>query len=285
MTGHRRAAGSKLRAARQAESKTEAFAETRPFKWLVRTGFVGRGVTYGIIGGLALAMALGGGKMGAPDNQQGALALVARGWLGDFALIVVAAGLLAYAVWKLIQGLLGRGPEGGGGPGVKDRLANVGGGIAYLIFFAVALRTLTGGNSSGGPRHAAAGVLGWPGGPELVGLAGGALLTISGYQIYEGVRGDFADDAKTGRISREERGLFMLLGRIGICARALVFVLVGYFLIRTAIEFNPSTAVGLDGALARVRHETLGSVLLAIVAVGLLVFAAFSFFEARLRRL
>ena len=61
---------------------------------------------------------------------------------------------------------LGHGPEGGGSRSAKDRISNLGGGIAYLGFFAVAVRTLDGpgGRSSGGPQHAAAGVLGWPGG-------------------------------------------------------------------------------------------------------------------------
>lgn len=285
--GQRKATSDNGKAAGQTQAKTEEIAGSPPFKWLVRAGFVARAVTYGIVGGLALALALGAGKGGTSASQQGALALISRSPLGRVALIVVAAGLLAYALWKLIQGVLGRGPEGGGGASVKDRVSNVAGGIAYIVFFSVAVRTLTGsgGSSSGGPKPEAAGVLGWPGGPVLVGLAGGALLAISGYQIYDAVRGNFADEAKTGRMGPDERRLFMLLGRIGISARSLVFVLVGYFLIKTAIDFNPSSAVGVDGALAQLHQQTLGPLLVGLVAAGLLVFAAFSLFEARFRRL
>jgi hypothetical protein len=286
-TGQRKAASGNGKAARQAESKTEEIAGSPPFRWLVRAGFVARGITYGIVGGLALAVALGAGKGGTSASQQGALALISRDSMGRLALIVLAAGLLAYALWKLVQGVLGHGPEGGGGVSVKDRVANIGGGIAYIAFFSVAVRTLVdgGGSSSGGPKREATGVLGWPGGPVLVGLAGGVLLAISGYQIYDALRGNFADEAKTGRMGRDERRLYMLLGRIGICARSLVFILVGYFLIKTAIDFSPSSAVGVDGALARLHHQTLGSWLVGLVAAGLLVFATFSFFEARFRQL
>jgi hypothetical protein len=253
---------------------------------MVRAGFVARGITYGVVGALALALALGAGTLGASASQQGALALIARDWPGKLALIVIAAGLLAYALWKLSQGVLGRGPEGGGGHGLIDRVGGVGGGIAYLVFFAVAIRTLTGdGGSSGHPSHTAAGVLGWPGGPVLVGLAGGALVAISAYQIHDAVTGKFAREARTQRMSSQERQVFMLMGRIGLTARSLVFVLIGYFLIRTAFEFNPRTAVGVDGALSRLHQQALGPWLVGVVAFGLLIFATFSLFEARFRRL
>jgi hypothetical protein len=232
-------------------------------------------------------MAVGAGTMGTSASQQGALALIARDWPGKLALVVIAAGLLAYALWKLSQGILGSGPEGGGGERTFDRLANAAGGVAYLVFFAVAIRTLAGagGSSSGGPQHAAAGILGWPGGPVLVGLGGGALIGVSAYQLYDGVTGNFAQEAKTGKMGRDERRLFLTLGRIGLTARALVFVLIGYFLVRTAFDFKPSSAVGVDGALARLHHQTLGPWIVGLVAVGLLIFAAFSFLEARFRRL
>jgi hypothetical protein len=64
-----------------------------------------------------------------------------------------------------------------------------------------------------------------------------------------------------------------------------VFALVGYFLLRTAIDFSPGQAVGVNGALARLQHEAFGPWLLGLVALGLLTFAAFSLFEARFRRL
>jgi hypothetical protein len=273
--------------AQTAVRETEAVERSRAFQWLVRAGFVARAITYGVIGALALALALGAGRLGATPNQQGALALIAQATVGKIALVVIAAGLLAYAVWKLWQAVAGRGPEGGGGPGAWDRIANAAGGIVYLGFFGVAVRVLTGsaGNSSSEPRHAAAGVLGWPGGRELVGIAGALLVAVSLYQGYDGVRGRFARDSKTREMGRDQRETFMIFGRVGLIARALVFVLIGYFLVRTAIDFRPGNAVGVDGALARVHHQPLGPWLLGLVAVGLLVFAVFSLLEARYRRL
>lgn len=287
VVGQRKAAGGKGSLTGKARRETRAAERSQPFRWLVRAGFLARGITYGIVGALALALAAGAGTDGTPASQQGALALLNQGWLGKVALAVIAAGVLAYALWKLTQGILGRGPEGGGGTSLIDRAGNVAGGIAYIVFFAVAVRILTGagGSSSGGPQHEAAGVLGWPGGPILVGLGGGILVGVSAYQLYDGLSGNFAQEAKTGEMGREQRRLFLALGRIGLSARALVFVLIGYFLVRTAFDYNPSSAVGVDGALARLHHQTFGPWLVGLVGVGLIVFAAFSFLEGRFRRL
>lgn len=275
------------RVAHSAERETETVEGSAPFRWLVRAGFIARGITYGVIGALALAVAFGAGTMGTTPNQQGALALIARTPVGRPALVVISAGLLAYALWKLTQGAFGRGPEGGGGTNWKDRVANLAGGVVYLLFVAVAIRVLTGnaGNSSSEPSHAASGLLGLPGGQLIVGIAGAGLLAISLYQLADALRGRFADDSKTEGMDSHEHRLFMWLGRIGLTARALVFGLIGYFLLRTAVEYNPHNAIGVDGALARLHHEPLGAWLVGLAGVGLLTFALFSLIEGRHRRL
>jgi Domain of Unknown Function (DUF1206) len=280
-----RSSGSKALDAARRETTTAE--RSRAFKWLVRLGFVARGITYGVIGALALALALGAGTLGEAPNQQGALALIARTTLGRLALIVICAALLAYALWKLSLGLFGHGPEGAGSLELKERVANMAAGVTYLVFFAVAIKVLTGsaGGASAEPRQTAAGVLGWPGGQLIVGIGGGALLAISLYQLYDAIRGGFAKEEKTESMRPDQRRLFMLVGRIGLTARALVFGVVGYFLTKTAIDFTPRTAVGIDGALSRLHREPYGPWLVALVAVGLLTFAAFSLFEAAYRRL
>src|SRR6185437_2065543 len=193
---------------------------TRPFRWAVRAGFVARSLTYGVVGAIALALAVGAGSAPARPNQQGALTLIAHAPLGRVAVAVAAVGLLAYALWKLGQGVFGQGPEGGGDSDPKDRVGNAAGGVVYLGFFAVAVRILFGDSSSGSsePSKAAAGVLGWPGGAVIVGVAGCVLMAISLYQIYDAWRGGFAEDTKQGEMSEFERRTFMALGRVGLIA-------------------------------------------------------------------
>jgi hypothetical protein len=254
---------------------------------VVRAGFVARGITYAVIGLLAAALAMGAGTNGATPNQQGALALIARDGLGRVAIVGMAAGLFAYAIWKFDHGFHGGGPEGGGSGSAKDRISSFAGGACYLAFFAVAVQALigSGGGSSGAPRQAAAGVLGWPGGPVLVGSAGLGLLLVSVFQAYEAVRCRFADECDTAKMSSTQHHAFLRLGQVGLVARATVFAIVGYFLLRTAIGYNASEAVGIDGALERLHHQDFGPLLVGVAAAGLLTFAVFSLVEARCRRL
>jgi hypothetical protein len=280
---------SRLRSAgADAANGAGAAERSRAFEWLVRAGFLARGLTYGLVGALAIALAFGAGTAGTATDQQGALALVSRAPLGFIALALIAAGLLAYAVWKLTQAFNGRGPEGGGGPSLGQRLANAGGGVAYLLFCAVAVRLMVGsggGSSSGSPQHAAGGVLGWPGGRWLVGIAGVVMIGGAIYQAYYGLSGHFTRQIKTAEMKRGQLERLRTLGKVGFSARAVVFALIGYFLVQSAVAYDPKQAVGVDGALARLHHQPLGPWLVGLVGVGLLLFGAFSLYEARYRRL
>lgn len=254
--------------------------------WLVRGGFVARGLTYGIIGGLALALALGGGA-GEATNQQGALSLIATAPLGRVALFAAAVGLLAYALWKLGQAAFGEGPEGGGGTAWTDRVANLAGGVVYLGFFLLAGHVLVGhaANATAQQHAAAAGVLGWPGGRVLVAAAGAVLIAVSAAQVREAVTAGFCREVKTSAMSRRARSTFIAFGRVGLTSRAIVFALVGWFLVRTAVDYDPSNANGIDGALRTLAGQEYGSWLLGVVAAGLVGFAVFSVAEGLYRRL
>jgi hypothetical protein len=71
----------------------------------------------------------------------------------------------------------------------------------------------------------------------------------------------------------------------GYLARMLVFGLVGAFLIKAAVDYDPRQAIGLDGALAKVANHSYGHVGLGIVAAGLIAFGLYSLADARYRRI
>lgn len=270
------------RAAQPVRDGGERVVHSNGFEWLSRAGFVARGLIYGIVGVLALKLALGHG--GKTTNQQGALHTVADQPFGEILLSLVAVGLGGYALWRLIRAAIGHGPEGT--DSTFDRLAALGSGIVYSGLCIVAIRILMNGKgSSTTPRSAAAGVFGWPAGTWIVGAAGLIVLGVGLYQGYRGLTKDFLADSKTEEMSPRAKKVVTWLGILGHLARMVVFGLIGTFLIKAAVDFSARDAVGLDGALAKIQHSSYGSLVLGVVALGLIAFALYSFSDARYRRI
>jgi hypothetical protein len=262
----------------------EGFVQSRAFELLSRAGFVARGLIYAIIGVLALKLAFGqGGKL---TDQSGALHTVAKQPFGQFLLTLVAIGLGGYSLWRLVRAAIGHGPEGSDTG--FERVAALASGIAYGVFCAIAVGILLGaggGGSSSSPEKATAGVFGWPAGTWIVGLAGGVMVGVAFYQGYRGITKKFLRDSKVEEMEPRVRKWISRLGTVGHLARMVVFGLVGVFLIKAAIDFNPSKAVGLDGALAKIVHQSYGPFLLGVVAAGLIAFALYSLSDARYRKI
>jgi hypothetical protein len=278
MTLHRTSGSAGVR---DVEQQGESVARAPQFEWLARAGLVARGVVYAVIGILALKLALGDG--GKATNQQGALKTIADRPFGKTLLVLVAIGLAGYAIWRLVRAAIGHGPEQS--DDTQDRIAGLASGIAYAILCVTAVKILIGaGTGSGTPKEATGGVLDWTGGPLLVGMAGVVLIGVAGYQAYKGLKKKFLENSKTEQMSGKVQRVFTALGVFGHVARAVVFTLIGYGLIKAAIDYDPDKAVGLDGALLKLANASYGPWLLGIVAAGLIGFAAYSVADARYRR-
>jgi hypothetical protein len=276
MSGITKAPG--LRAARR---QGDHAARSTVLRSLARAGLAARGVVYAIVGVLALKLALGDG--GEATNQQGALRTIADRPFGKTLLVLVAVGLAGYAAWRLVRAAVGHGAEQRDSRG--DRVAALASGIGYAILCATAVKLLVGASTgSGTPKKATGGVLDWSGGPTLVAFAGIVLIGVAGYQAYKGLTRKFLEDSKTEQMSPAVEKAFTALGVFGHVARAVVFALIGYGLVKAAIDYDAQKAIGLDGALRELSHASYGPALLGVVAAGLIGFAAYSLADARYRK-
>ena len=265
----------------KAKQGGEQLAHAKTLGWLARAGLVARGVVYGIIGILALKLALGDG--GKATDQEGALQTIAHQSFGELLLVLVAIGLGGYALWRLIRAAVGHGAEQRDSG--FDRISALDSGIAYGLLCIAAIGILTSsGGGSGSTKQTTSGVLGWTGGTWLVGIAGAILIGVALYQAYKGLARKFLEDAKTGEMSEGVEKAYTALGVFGIVARAVVFALIGYGLIKAAVDYNPKEAVGLDGALRELAHASYGPALLGLVAAGLIGFGLYSIVDARYRK-
>jgi len=269
---------------RSAQRGGETVARRPEFKWLARAGLIARGVVYGVVGLLALKLALGAG--GKTTSQQGALKTIAHESFGQGLLIAVTVGLAGYAIWRLVRAGIGHGSQEK--DSAFDRVAGVASGVAYAALCVTAVKILTGAGSSGGassPKKTTGGVLAWTGGTAIVGVAGAILIGVALYQGYKGVSRKFLDSSNTAEMSRQVKRGFTATGVFGHLARMVVFALVGFGLIKAAIDYNPRSAIGLDGALNKLVHKSYGPVLLGVVAAGLIGFALYSIADARYRKI
>jgi uncharacterized membrane protein len=275
-----RAGGAPLREAR---SRGESIARTPQFEWFARAGLAARGAVYIVIGVLAIKLALGDG--GKATNQQGALQTIAKQPFGTVLLILVAVGLAGYASWRLLRAAVGHGPEAS--DDAKERISGLVSGIGYAALCVTAVKILAGSGGGGGgsnPDKATGGVLGWPGGTWLVAIVGAIIIGVGLQQGYKALKQKFLEDAKTQEMSHRVRQGYTVLGVAGHLARMVVFALIGYFLIKAALDYDPHNAIALDGALAHLGHTSYGPVLLGAVAAGLVCFGAYSIADARFRK-
>ena len=262
-------------------------ADSEPVKLLARFGFGAKGVVYLIIGGLALATALGVG--GALTDQNGATHVIYQQPFGAFLLIVSAIGWLGYALWCFIEAALDTENKGTDAKGLFTRVGYVAVGAIYaglaLVAFGLATGKGNGGQSSNSEAQDwTARLLGYPGGVALVVLVGLVVLGIAGVLFYRAYSADFRQQLQLGSAPAEAGKGIVILGRVGYSALGVVFTIMGAFFIVAALQHNPSQARGLSGALGTLLQEPLGHLLLALVALGLLAYGVYSLAQARVRR-
>jgi uncharacterized protein DUF1206 len=265
--------------------EVEEAAESQWAQRLARFGHLARGVTFCLVGILALEVAFGiGGKI---TDRKGALQTLAGDPFGRALLGALAVGLGGYALWRFAQALLGEKLETGEDVSVWKRIANVGKGLLYSGLCIICATLVFQADEPGGGKkeedRATAWILEQPAGRWLVAAIGFAIVGVGLFNFFRGVTGGFRKDLKEEQMGREERRWYTAIGFVGHLARAVVFSLAGLFLLKAAYEYDPKEAIGLDGALAKVARAEYGTFLLVLVASGLFAYGLFSIVQARYR--
>ncbi|HEV3480530.1 MAG TPA: DUF1206 domain-containing protein [Gaiellaceae bacterium] len=267
------------------ETKRQAAkaADTPWARGLARWGLVSKGVLYLLVGLIATHVSIGGGER--IQDRPGALSAVADNWLGKLLVGAVAIGLACYALWRFAEVLLGRTLEGGERFSVWQRLGAAARGVWFLGLFGIALSVLVSADESGSRKEdrVTARVLELPAGRWLVAAVGLGILGAGLFNLFRGVTGRFRERLKLRKMSDVEDRIFTIVGGAGYLARAVVFGLIGFFLVRAAWRYDPNEAVGLDGALGEIVRQDYGDTLLGLVATGLLAYGFYCFVEARYR--
>jgi hypothetical protein len=245
---------------------------------LARAGLTARGIIYLLVGLIAILIAVG--QKAREADQAGALKLLASTPIGLVALWLLGLGFAAYALWRLSEAAFGVTGEGyGAGPRLKSAArAVVYAGFAVLTFDIIAG---TGGSQARREQDWSAKAMQYPGGRWLVGAIGLAVVIVGLALVLEGLRARFMRLLETFRMTPRTRAVVKRLGMIGTAARGAIFALAGALVVEAAINYQPSKARGLDKALLTLRDQPFGTALLAVAALGLIIFGIYALCEAR----
>lgn len=273
--------------------RAEEFARDHPgLVKFARVGWVAKGIVYGLTGVLALLIGLRStdgstSTAGGEASQTGAIAKIAQNSFGAALLFLMAAGLIIYALWRLVTVAL---PGDGGLQGWATRLGYLVSAVTYLL---LALTAISFARNPGKPADGEDGkvekltadFMSHSGGRVAIFVAGAVLIAIAVAFAWKAVSAKFTSQLLPGSVGPVSHRALVVLGRIGWIGRAGMMALIGFFLCRAAINFDPNDAQGLDGSLRKATESSAGTILVLVVGAGLLVYGVFCALSAPKRRL
>ena len=256
-----------------------------------RLGLLCRGTVYLLVGYLALRLALAAhGRTGAPASSAGAVQ-AADVW-GRVPLVLLVAGLGAYALTQLIEAVFRPAHATGTMGKWRQRAVSSGGCFLYSPFCLTTARLVvetqpaqTAQSEQRQDTGVTADLLrtGWG---RLLLILVGVIVVVAGVEMgRRSVRLDFRERFTAEHMPRALAILTRALGAVGCVARAVVFVLVGVFLLKAAVLSSATQAKGLDAVFRSVAGSAYGSWLLAVLASGLVCYGLYCLLEARYRDL
>ncbi|MGW1142371.1 DUF1206 domain-containing protein [Streptomyces zhihengii] len=276
MNAHVLGVGGSAKARKAANSKAVGYG--------ARWGLAARGVLYILIGVLALQIAVGDG--GEQADRGGALATLAEQPFGSVMLWVVGIGLVGMALWRLSEAAFGAaGPDGH----KASKRALSGARAVFYAFVAYSVLSFAAGESGSGSgdqqsKDVTSRALELPAGQWLVGLAGAGIVVAGVVVAARAAMRKYHKHLKRGEMSRGARRFIDVTGVGGGVARGAVFAVIGFFVARAAVQYDPDEAKGFDDALRTFAETPAGPWLLGLIAAGLALFGIFSFAMARWRK-
>jgi len=267
-------------------SKAEAkdkIKEVKPWvRRFGRLGYMAKGLVYGMIGVLAALAAFGSG--GGMTGTAGVLHSLAGMPFGEVALWIIGIALIGYILWDFIKAIKDPENDGTDAKGLIKRTGYSISGVIYtnLAFGAIKLAShtgYTGGDNSG--KTISAKLMEHPFGIWLVGIVGAIITGYGVFELYSGVKEKFMSKFKTYEMNDKERKIARLSGKLGLISRGIVLSLVGFFFIRAAYTHNPDQSKGIGGALTALASQPFGQFILAIVAVGLILYGVYQIIIGR----
>ena len=230
-----------------------------------RIGWTTRGALYLLLAILVVRIPTVGG--GEKADKTGAFTTLAESPFGGWLLSAVAIGLAGFAIWRAWAAVRGTEEK------TNRRIGWAISAVVYAGLAYVAFEVLRGSEGGEGEEALTTRVLTWPGGQVVVGFVAVVVLAVAANYVRKGVKERFLHDIDKGAVPGSLERPVRVLGVVGWLGRALVWALVGWFLLRAAVRHDPNEPIGLDETLHRLADESYGPALLWTAFAGMLAYA------------
>lgn len=251
-----------------------------------RVGYGARGFVYLSVGLLTLLAAAN--LIGDAVGTKGSIAWMAQRPFGRLWLLLLGLGLSAFVIWRLLQAVFDADHEGTSRHGLNTRMSQgfsaMGYGFLALNTFGLLIHTPANPAATdiANSHEKAATLLSMPFGKWLLAGAGLCVLGIGVANISRAWREDFTEylacSPKTCRRVAP-------LARAGYLARGLAYVPLAILIVLAGLRSRATEVTTFGSALDAVERQPAGPWILAATALGFMAFGAFSFIEARFRRI
>lgn len=257
----------------------------RWIEYYARCGYAAKGVVYGSTGVLAILAALDFNRDETVVGATGALRSIASHPFGWILAVVIAIGLVGYVIWRFLQAFLD--PEHSGCD-ASDIVRRIGYGCSGVVYASIAysIVEILEEAPDGDDRTAEEWVfivMRQPFGRWLVGAGGLIFFGIGCYYFYRAGKAEFRKRFKRHKMSDAEKTWASIVGRVGIAARGVVYVVIGIFAMRAAWLFDADEIKTTEQALAVFNNNPSNEIILCTLGIGFVAYGVHMAFQAKYR--
>jgi hypothetical protein len=263
----------------------EAARKARPgITRLAQIGYAAKGMVYVGMGVLAVRAALGLGS--ANVDQETLLREIFLQPFGVLLLALIAIGLICYVIWRLAQAILNPERRDHDAGGWIERVGALFSAVGYAALALLAARLAARASTGSGSRKDGFinGLILQPWGRWLLVAAGGVVIAVGIAQFYKSLSANFVKEIKSSKLYRDGADWMIPLGRYGILARGVVYLIIGLLTVQAAMLSQPGRAGSIGEALQALQAQPFGAWLLGVVAVGLVAYGVYAMLYARYGR-
>ncbi|KAI9323350.1 hypothetical protein BX666DRAFT_1873402 [Dichotomocladium elegans] len=263
-------------------------------RFIGRSGFIAKGVVYGIIGVLIMTNVTGAytpnGSQGNESPQGAFLLLGGIPAIGRPILVVMAIGLITYLVWRFWEAITGQGYDAtrtARSNFFKYRLSPIVSGGVYCGYLYYLIRmiyeTSEEQQNTASSKEFPASWTDSVAGSAFVGIFGLAFLIALVTQVINAATANFIPDLKTSApdARKWEARIVNFAGRIGFGARAAMFGTLSGFFWDSLAKRNESGDVNMiAAAIGKLSTHTGGKFFMVLLGLGLIIYGLFAIANA-----